>query len=208
MRIIVADDHTVVRQGVAALLEKNGLQVVAEASNGQEAVTLACKIRPDVVLLDFSMPIMNGLEAAREIRRLLPEVKIVLLTVFSEDRYVLECLRAGVNGYVLKTRAVSELLDAIHEVFRGNTYLSASVSRCVVEAAFTRRETAEDPLSARERQVLQLVAEGKSTKDVAVILGVSVKTAESHRTRLMDKLNIHETASLVRYAIRRGVIEA
>lgn len=210
MRILLGDDHTIVRQGVRALLEKEGFDVVAEAADGREAVRLASEVHPDVVILDVVMPLLNGVDAAREILRELPRTKAVLLSMYNEDRYVLEALRAGVTGFVLKARAVSALIEAINEVAKGNTYLSPGVSRAVI-AGYLNRNTGSAgvamPLSSRERQVLQLIAEGKATKEVAGVLGLSVKTAESHRARIMEKLNIHDTAGLVRYAIRQGMIE-
>lgn len=207
MRILLADDHVIVRQGLRALLEKENFTVVGEASDGREAVRIAADTRPDVCVLDLSMPMLNGVDAAREILQMAPRGKVVLLTMHGEDRYVLEALRAGVTGYVLKSRAAAGLTEAIHEVSRGNIYLSPGVSRAVVAAYLGKVEMPRDPLTARERQVLQLIAEGKATKEVAAVLGLSVKTAESHRARIMEKLDIHDTAGLVRYAIRQGLIE-
>ena len=168
---------------------------------------LAAKVQPEVAILDISMPVLNGLDAARELLKSSPKTKVVLLTQHDEDHYVTEALRAGAKGYVLKSQAADDLVHAIREVCSGAVYLSPSISRAVVDAYLSRTYVSTDPLSARERQVLQLVGEGKSTKDVAAQLGISVKTAESHRARLMRKLDIHETASLVRYAIRRGLIQ-
>ncbi len=206
-RLLLADDHSLVRQGLRALLERQGFQVASEASDGQEAVRLAAKVQPEVAILDISMPVLNGLDAARELLKSSPKTKVVLLTQHDEDHYVTEALRAGAKGYVLKSQAADDLVHAIKEVCSGAVYLSPSISRAVVDAYLSRTYVSTDPLSARERQVLQLVGEGKSTKDVAAQLGISVKTAESHRARLMRKLDIHETASLVRYAIRRGLIQ-
>jgi DNA-binding NarL/FixJ family response regulator len=207
-RVLLADDHALVRQGIRAFLEKQGFAVVCEVSDGQEAVRSVEKIQPDVAIVDISMPILNGVDAAREVKKSAPKTKVILLTQHDEDQYVTEALRAGVKGYVLKSQAADDLVHAIHEVCRGSVYLSPNISRAVVDAYLCKTPLASDPLSGRERQVLQLVGEGKSTKDVAVHLGISVKTAESHRARLMKKLDIHETASLVRYAIRRGLIQA
>jgi two-component system response regulator NreC len=207
-RILLADDHALIRQGLKALLEKQGFQVVAEASDGQEAVRSVQKTQPDIAIIDISMPILNGMDAARELKKSSPKTKVILLTQHDEDQYVTESLRAGVRGYVLKSQAGDALVHAIHEVCRGSVYLSPNISRAVADAYLSKTYVSTDPLSGRERQVLQLVGEGKSTKDVAVQLGISVKTAESHRARLMKKLDIHETASLVRYAIRRGLIQA
>ena len=207
-RLLLADDHALVRQGLKALLEKQGFQVVAEASDGQEAVRSVQKTQPDVAIIDIGMPILNGMDAARELKKSSPNTKVILLTHHDEDQYVTESLRAGVRGYVLKSQAGDDLAHAIQEVCRGSVYLSPNISRAVVDAYLSKTYVLSDPLSGRERQVLQLVGEGKSTKDVAAQLGISVKTAESHRARLMKKLDIHETASLVRYAIRRGLIQA
>ena len=205
-RILLADDHVIVRQGFRALLEREGLEVVAEAADGHEAVRLAGDLRPDVAVLDFAMPLLNGLDAAREIRRRSPGTRLILLTVHTEDHYVLEAMHAGVHGYVVKTQGAADLVQAIREV-RGNAlYLSPTISRAVVEASFDKANPPGDMLSSRERQVLQLVAEGKTTKEIASVLGISVKTADSHRARIMRKLDIHDTAGLVRFAIRRGLI--
>lgn len=206
-RLLLADDHALVRQGLKAFLERQGFLVACEASNGQEAVEMASKAQLDVAILDISMPHMNGIDAARELKKLLPKVKTILLTKHDEDYYVSDALRAGVRGYVLKSQVVNDLIQAIQEVGRGAVYLSPGISPAVVGAYLSKTDVPADPLSIRERQVLQLVSEGKSTREVAKQLGVSAKTVESHRTRLMRKLDIHETASLVRYAIRHGVIQ-
>jgi two-component system, NarL family, response regulator NreC len=207
-RVLLADDHALIRQGLKALLEKHGFQVVCEASDGQETLRSVEKTQPDVAIIDIGMPILNGIDAARELKKSSPKTKVILLTQHDEDQYVTEALHAGVEGYVLKSQAASDLLQAIQEVFRGSVYLSPNISRAVVDAYLSEAYVSTNPLSGRERQVLQLVGEGKSTKDIAVHLGISVKTAESHRARLMKKLDIHETASLVRYAIRHGLIQA
>lgn len=206
IRVVLADNHALVRQGLKALLEREGFQVAGEASDGQELVRLVANVRPEIAILDISMPILNGIEAARELQKSSP-TKTILLTRHDEDQYVTEGLRAGVKGYVLKNQAATDLVHAIREVCRGGIYLSPSISRTVVEAFLSKADMPADPLTSRERQVLQLVSEGKSSKEVAALLGISIKTAESHRTRLMQKLDIHETASLVRYAIRRGLVQ-
>ena len=207
IRIILADDHLIVRQGLKNLLEEEGYSVVGEAGDGREAVRLAKDLQPDIAVLDLGMPMLNGLGAAREIPQVSPQTRPILLTMHTEDPYVIEALRAGVKGYLLKTQAAQDLVQAIREVSRGAIYLSPGISRTVVEAYLAKTEFPPDPLTQREREVLQLIAEGKTTKEVAVVLGVSVKTAESHRTRIMGKLDIHETASLVRYAIRHRLVE-
>ena len=206
-RVSLADDHSLIRQALRALLEKQGFQVVSEASNGQEALRSVEKTQPDVAILDIGMPVLNGMDAARELMKSSPKTRVILLTQHDEDEYVTEALRAGVRGYVLKSQAAEDLLHAIQEVCRGKVYLSPNISGAVVDAYVSKAYVSPDPLSARERQVLQLVGEGQSTKDIAAHLGISAKTAESHRARLMKKLDIHETASLVRYAIRRGLIQ-
>jgi len=205
-RILLADDHLVVREGLRALLEAAGFKVVGEARDGREAIKLANMLEPEVTVIDIGMPGLNGIDACRELLRDLPDMRLIVLTVHAEDAYVIEALRAGARGYVLKTQAGSDLVRAIGEVTQGRIYLSPSVSSAVVQAFLAGSTSPSDPLTPREREVLQLIAEGRSTKEVAGILGVSVKTAETHRTRLMTKLDIHHTAGLVHYAIRRGLV--
>lgn len=207
LKILLADDHVVVRQGLRALLEQAGLAIVGEASDGHEAVRLARELRPNAAVLDLAMPRLNGLDAAREIMQTSPRTATILLTLYTEDHHVLAALRAGISAYVVKTQAVEELVHAIKEASRGAVYLSPSVSRAAVQAYLDKAELPKDPLTAREREVLQLVAEGKTTKEIAGMLSMSSKTAESHRGRIMEKLGIHNTAGLVRYSIRHGLIE-
>jgi|SRR5688572_11213255 len=207
LRILLADDHQILRHSLRALLEREGLEVVAEAEDGERAVEMAQKLRPDVAVLDLSMPRLNGIEAARTLTSAEGATRIVLLTVHREEHYVRAALKAGIMGYVLKTQASADLLQAIREVAGGGLYLSPGVSRTVVDAFVGNRRSDRDVLSPREREVLRLIAEGKSTKEVASVLGISVKTADSHRTRLMEKLDIHEVAGLTRYAIREGLVE-
>src|SRR5206468_2229304 len=206
--VVLADDHPVVRQALRLLLEREQFEVLGEASDGLEAIDLAERLRPDVVVLDLAMPTLNGIGAVREIAKVSPRTKTILLTMHTEEHHILEALRVGVKGCVSKTQAAEHLLQAIREVCAGGVYLSPSVSGAVVQAYLGKTELPHDPLTGRERQVLQLVAEGKTTKEIAVILGVTVKTAESHRSKLMEKLDIHSTAGLVRYAIRRGLVVA
>ena len=207
VRVLLADDHQIVRQGLRALLEREGFDVVGEGADGREAVRLAQHSHPDVAILDLAMPSLNGVDAAKAILQVSPRTRTILLTMHTEDQYVLPALHAGIKGYVLKTKAAEDLVQAIHDVSQGKTYLSPGVSGAVVSAYLAKTDLPSDPLSSREREVLQLIAEGRTTKEVAALLGVSVSTAESHRSRIMEKLDIHETASLVRYAIRKGLIE-
>jgi DNA-binding NarL/FixJ family response regulator len=208
LRIVLADDHQMVRRGLKIGLEREKIDVVGEAANGIQALRLVRKLDPDVAVLDYWMPELNGVEAARQIFRECPRTRSVILTMRSDERQVLEALRAGVLGYVLKTQAIEDLAVAIHKVARGEVYLSPSLARVVVKAYLGKSETPADPLSARERQVLQLIAEGHTTKQIASALGISVKTADSHRTRIIQKLDIHDVAGLVRYAIRQGLTQA
>jgi two-component system response regulator NreC len=207
VRIVLADDHVIVRQGLSLLLAGAGFEVVGEASDGHEAVRLAHELEPDVVVLDVVMPVLNGLDAAREIQHASPRTKAILLTSRQDEQMVLEALQAGIRGCVQKTHQAQDLIQAIRDVAAGGVYLSPAFSHCVVEAYRTRTTLPPDPLSRRERQVLQLIAEGKSTRQIANLLGVSVKTAESHRTNIMRKLKIRQTAGLVRYALQRGLSE-
>ena len=208
VRIVLADDHVLVREGLRSLLEREGCQVLAEASDGLQALHEVESHKPDIVVLDITMPALNGLDAAREVARSYPKTKSILLTQHDEDQYVLRALEAGVVGYVLKSQVAGDLLDAIRNVSRGQVYLSPGISRTLIAAYRSKSAMPTDRLTIRERQVLQLIAEGKSTKETATLLGITVKTAESHRTRLMQKLDIHETASLVRYAVRHGIVQA
>jgi two-component system response regulator NreC len=207
MRVILADDHVMVRQSLRALLEREGFLVLGEAADGQEAVRLVLATNPDVAVLDISMPLFNGLDAAMELSRSSPKTKVILLTQHDEKPYVVQALRCGVKGYVLKKQAANDLVQAAREVCRGQVYLSPGVTRAVVEAYADPASANDPPLSLRERQVLQLIAEGKTTKHIAALLGISAKTVESHRTKLMQKLDIHEIAGLARYAIRHGLVQ-
>jgi DNA-binding NarL/FixJ family response regulator len=204
-RVLLADQETLLRQGVRLLLERRGYTVVAEASDGREATELVREHRPEVVIFDLVMPPTNGLQTMREIQSVCPSVRVILLTMLIDDRLVLEALQSGARGYVLKTEPVETLVQAIREAQGGGIYLSPHGSRAIFQAGRAVRALAHDTLSARESEVLQLVAAGKSTKQIAAALNISVKTADFHRMRLMKKLNIHETAGLVRYAIRKGL---
>lgn len=207
-RILLADDHPMFRQGLKALLERENFEVVGEASDGHQAVRLSGQLNPGIAVLDIGMPLLNGIDATREILTHSPNTRVVILTMYEEEAFVLEALRAGVRAYVLKAQAASDLVNAIHEVSRGAIYLSPGISRTVVKAYMDKSVLPSDPLTEREHQVLQLIAEGRTTRETAEVLGLSVKTVDSHRTRIMQKLDIHETASLVRYAVRRGLIMA
>lgn len=207
IKVLLADDHRIVRDGVKSLLEREGYVVSGEASDGQEAIRLALLSPPDVAVLDIGMPMLNGLDAARQILQKLPLTKLILLTMHAEKDYVLEGLRIGMKGFVTKTHASEDLIRAIRDSLRGKTYLSPEVSEAVVEAYQGHHDLSRGRLTPRERQVLQLIAEGKSSKEVASVLNISTKTAETHRSRILLKLDIHEVAGLVRYAIRTGIIK-
>ena len=206
IRIVLADDHVLVRQGIKSLLEREGMQVLAEASNGQEAVRKVEKLNPDVAIMDIGMALLNGVDAVRTLSRSCPKTKSILLTQHEEDQYVSEALHAGGKGYVLKSQIANDLVLAIRKVLRGEVYLSPGLADAV-EAYGSKAERSAHPLTARERQVLQLIAEGMSNKEIASLLGVTIKTTESHRVRLMQKLDIHEVASLVRYAVKHGLVQ-
>jgi DNA-binding NarL/FixJ family response regulator len=205
--VLLADDHPVFRQGLRALLEREKFEILGEASDGLEAIVMAERLQPAVVVIDLAMPALNGIDASREIVKRTPRSKVILLTMYTEEHHVLEALRAGVKGCVSKSQAAEHLLQAIKDVCAGGVYLSPHVSGAVVQAYLAKTELPYEPLTPRERQVLQLIAEGKTTKETAAVLEVSVKTAETHRTNLMEKLDIHSTAGLVRYAIRRGILQ-
>lgn len=205
LRVLLADDHGAVRQGLKALLEREGLKVT-EAADGRTAVELARKLRPDVVVLDMAMPGLNGVDAAREITRALPQTGVILLTGLPDARLALDALRAGVRGFVTKAQGCEELFEAIYAVWEGGLHLSPGASRAVVDACAAADGQRGDRLSPREREVVCLVADGQSTKQIAKQLKISTKTAEFHRGRIMGKLKIHNTAGLVRYAIREGLV--
>lgn len=209
IRVLLADDHALVRAGIRSLL--NGMdevEVVAEASSGEEAIELAASSRPDVVLMDIAMKGITGLEAAARMRIRNPEARVVILSMHSGEEYVLQALRAGAAGYLLKDAATGELELALRSVMRGESWLSPAVSRQVVEGYVQRPggEQAPELLTARQREVLRLVASGKSTKEIAFLLNLSVKTVETHRAQIMDRLGIRDVAGLVRYALRTGLV--
>jgi len=206
--VVIADDHMMFREALAVLLEAEGFHVAGVAENGQEAIRLTRQHSPQVVVMDHTMPVLNGIDAAKEIQRQSPESTVVLLTMHQNEAYALEALKCGIRGFVLKHQAAAELVNAIREVLQGSIYLSPVISAAVVKALMSTQDQQGEPLTGRERQVLQLIAEGKTTKEIAVLLHLSVKTAESHRSRIMNKLDLHNIASLVRYSIRRGLIPA
>ena len=210
--VLLAEDHTIVRQGLRALLDQtDDIKVIAEVEDGREAVKRTKQIKPDVVLMDISMPLLNGVEATRQIKKQNPDVRVLILTMHSTEEYIFQILRAGASGFLLKKSAHEELEAAIKEVHGGNTFLSPMVSKVVIDEYLRKaKEGSElDPfemLTQREREVLQLIAEGNSNTKIADILYISVKTVETHKAHLMDKLDIHTRADLVKYAIEKGII--
>lgn len=205
-RVLLADDHTVVREGLASLLRAEGFEVVGAAADGREAVRLAMDHKPDIAVLDLVMPEMNGLEAARGVIRVSPDTKVIILTMHAEQPYAVEALRSGARGYVLKTQAAAHLVMAIREIARGAFYLSPGIPRGGVDDFLSGKDPGRDPLSPREREILGLIAEGMTAKAMAASLGISARTVEAHRARIMEKLGIRDTAGLVRYSIRRGLV--
>ena len=208
LRVLLADDHTLVRAGIRALLESIAeVDVVAESGDGREALELISKHRPDIALLDIGMPGMNGLELAKRVATESPRTRIIILSMHADANYVNQALRAGVRGYLLKGAAVSELPLALRAVSRGETYLTPKVSSFVVDGFLSGEEPSPlEGLTQRQSEILQLIAEGHSTKQIAAMLELGVKTVETHRARLMDRLDIHDVAGLVRFAIRAGLV--
>lgn len=212
IRVLLAEDHTIVRKGLRSLLDGDmGIEVIEEAEDGREALEKVQRLLPDVVLMDISMPALNGMEATRQIKKQFPDVKVLILTMHATEEYIFQILRAGASGYVVKQGTPTELVSAIQAVHRGESFLSPSISRKVIEEYIRQAEAmaekdSYDRLTNREREILQLIAEGHSTREIAELLHISVKTVETHRTHLMDKLDIYSTARLTQYAIRKGVI--
>ena len=210
LRVVLADDHTLVRAGLRSLVEQlKDVSVVAEANDGHEVLAAAAAHHPDVVLMDITMPGMNGFEAALRLKKEHPQVKIIILSMHASEEYVLQALRAGASGYLVKDSAPLELSLALQSVARGETYLSPPISRQVVESYMQRVGQSDEPLAlltGRQREILQLIAEGSSTKDIARKLNLSVKTIETHRAQLMERLDIHDVAGLVRFAVRHGLV--
>jgi len=211
IRVLLAEDHTIVRQGIAAVLgTESDMEVVGEASNGLEAVELAKKLVPDVVLMDIGMRHLNGLEATREIKKLLPSMKILVLTMYDNEEWIFQILKAGASGYLIKDSAMTDLTSALRAVYQGDSYLSPSISKMVIEEYIRKAEMGEkrgieDLLSGREREILQLIAEGNSVPQISNLLCISKKTVEAHKTHIMEKLNIHDKVGLIKYAIRSGL---
>jgi DNA-binding NarL/FixJ family response regulator len=209
-RVLIADDHTIVRHGLVGILNAtDDIEVVGQAGNGAEAVNRAIDLKPDIVLLDISMPRLNGLEAARRIHKAVPSSHILVLTMHEDEEYVLKMVRAGVSGYIVKDGAVSELIAAIRAVKSGKTWFGPQASQALADAWQDGAALPDDPLERltnREREVLLLIIEGKTNSQVSETLGVSPKTVDNHRTRLMEKLGVHNTAELVRFAARHGLL--
>ena len=212
VKILIVDDHTIVRQGLRALLEaQEGFIVVGEAENGREAVKKAQELSPDVVIMDIAMPILNGLEATRQIKRVLPDSKVVALTMYNDEEYVFQILKAGASGYLIKETATNELINAINSVRAGNPFFSPQISRKIMESYLKEDEEKKvrgesDKLTNREKEVLQLIAEGYTNNEIANLMNISVKTVETHRAHIMSKLDIHDVAGLIKYAIRKGLV--
>ncbi len=208
MNVVLADDHAMVRDGLRAVLEKAGVRVVGEAANGREAVAEALRLRPDVVVMDLAMPELNGVDATRRLTKELPGTKILGLSMNADRRYVTAMLTAGAAGYVLKNAAADQLLEALTVVMRGGTYLSPAIDDLATSPGAALHRPAEKALTAREREVLQLVAEGKSSKEVGAALKIALPTVETHRRQIMEKLGLHGVAELTKYAIREGLTSA
>jgi DNA-binding NarL/FixJ family response regulator len=207
--VLVADDHEIVRKGVRCLLEAQpGWQVMAEASNGREAVEQAKWLKPDVAVLDIAMPSLNGLEAARQMLKNDPHIKIVILTMHDSDNLIREVIKVGARGYVSKTDAIRDLVAAINAVRSGVTFFTPKVAEVLLEGYLDKNGVTDNRLTPRQREIIQLLAEGQSSKEIAVALGLSVKTAETHRANIMKRLNCHSASEIVRYAVRNNIIEA
>jgi two-component system response regulator NreC len=212
IRILLADDHTVMRSGLRLLLERQpNLQVVGEAADGHEAVTLAAAVKPDVVVMDIAMPHLNGVEAARQIAMQNPQIAIAILSMHSDESYVIRSLKAGARAYLLKDSAEADLIEAIHAIMEGKSFFSPAVRKIlkedyVLQLTEMGAEDSYELLTNREREILQLVAEGRSNKDVANLLNLSLYTVETHRTHILQKLNLHSVPELILYAVRKGII--
>lgn len=211
IKILLVDDHAIVREGIRSLLSHHkDLQIVGQAVDGRQAVTAVSKLRPDVVLMDITMPVMNGLEATQEIHRQFPETRVLILTQHESKEYILSVLRAGAAGYILKNAHGDELVDAIHAVYQAGAYLPPNIAQAVVNAMAQppAPEPAQSLLTERERQVVRYIAEGLSSREIADRLSISVRTVDTHRAHIMEKLEIHSSADLIKYAIREGIANA
>lgn len=210
IRVLIADDHTIVREGLVSLLRDSGsCEIVAEAGDGMEAVEKALQTKPDVAVVDMTMPRLSGLEAVHRIHEALPDTRILVLSVHDDEEYILPIVRAGAHGYLVKSTAAAELLAAVKTLHQGHGYFGPEAARVLANQYQRPGGAPEDPyqqLTPREREVFHLVIEGKPTKEVARVLEISVKTAENHRARIMEKLHLHNTAELVRYAARKGLL--
>ena len=212
-RIMIAEDHTIVRQGLARLLkDRQELEVVGQAVNGRDAVDRALELKPDVVIMDIAMPQMNGIEAAKRIRKKLPKTKIVILSMYSHEHYIHELFEAGVSGYLLKDSSGSDIINAIHAAMKDETYLSPSISKVLVDTYRSPRKSSSlaeryRQLSNREREVFQMIAEGHSTRKISEILCVSISTVKSHRIKIMEKLEANSSAKLVHYGVQLGLVD-
>lgn len=212
IKVLLAEDHTIVRKGIRSLLDDQpNIEVIGEAEDGREAIEKVEQLAPDIILMDNTMPILNGLEATRQIKKRFPEVKILILTMHTNEEYILQFLRVGASGYLVKQTAPTELVSAIEAVYRGDSFLSPSISRTIIDeflrqAEATGKWDSYDSLTDREREVLQLLAEGFSTKEIADHLHISAKTVGVHKINLMHKLNLHSQSELTKYAIRKGII--
>ncbi|MEK6766189.1 MAG: response regulator transcription factor [Planctomycetota bacterium] len=214
IRVLLADDHTIVRQGLRALLDsQEDIEVVGEAEDGRQAFEKTKELIPDIVVIDITMPNLNGIEATRQIKKLNPEIKVLVLTVHDNEEYIHQILQAGASGYLLKESAVTDLVSAINAVKKGGIFLSPAISKVVVKDYIRHAEEGTGDfdslniLTNREREVLQLIAEGHTNREVAHILKLSVKTVDVHRSHIMEKLNIHDVTGLVKYSIRKGLIK-
>jgi DNA-binding NarL/FixJ family response regulator len=208
MRVLIADDHGIVRSGIRLLLERQpDIEVVAEAGDGAEARDLAVRERPDLAILDVKMPKLTGLQATREIKKQAPEVSVLILSMHDDERYLFEALKAGASGYVLKAQADTDLLAAIRAVERGEPFLTPEAQRTLIKDVLERGSSGEEELTPREEEIVKLVAEAHTTKEIAELLHLSEKTVENHRANAMRKLGMRDRVELVRYAIRRGLIE-
>jgi DNA-binding NarL/FixJ family response regulator len=208
IRILLADDHAVVRQGFKMILaEQPDMEIIGEAGNGREAVELAERLRPDVVVMDVAMPELNGIEATRRLRESMPHTRVVALSMHKDSVYVREILRAGARGYLLKDSMAADLVSAVRTVAAGEGYLSPGVSNAVLDDYRRHVTDPIDLLTSREREVLQMLAEGKTNKEIASVLNLSVYTVDAHRGRIMEKLNLHSINELVRFAVRNGLID-